>query len=136
MLSKQQFQAGTPGVMPWARDHHKSSGGSTSHSNTLSGCKAQARIALWQVKDKHSSYLILSSGMTCTYTESQTQVVITCEHLGAYRQKHDKESPVQLFLPNKDQSNHKTVSIFKRNLALLCSTLKLPAESESLFLYP
>ena len=73
MLSKQRFGAGTPGVMSWARDRRKSSGGRTSHSNTLSGCKAQARIALWQMKDKHGSYSILGSGMTCP--ESRTRVV-------------------------------------------------------------
>ena len=73
VLSKQRFGAGTPGVMSWARDRHRSSGRRTSHSNTLSGCKAWAQIALWQVKDKHGSYLILGSGMT--RPESRTQVV-------------------------------------------------------------
>ena len=73
VLSKQRFGAGTPGVMSWARDRCKSSGRRTSHSNTLSGCKARAQIALWQVKDKHGSYSILGSGMT--RPESRTRVV-------------------------------------------------------------
>ena len=64
VLSKQQFEARTPRVMSWARDCRKSSGGHISHSNTLSGCKAWAWIALWQMKDKHGSYSILGSSMT------------------------------------------------------------------------
>ena len=73
VLSKQRFGAGTPGVMSWARDRRKSSGRRTSYSNILSGCKAWAWIALWQVKDKHGSYSILGSGMT--RPKSRTQVV-------------------------------------------------------------
>ena len=42
---KQRFGAGTPGVMSWARDRRKSSGGRTSHSNTLSGCKLRAQYS-------------------------------------------------------------------------------------------
>ena len=68
VLSKQRFGAGTPGVIavslvagvPLTRIPYLVA------SSGLS-------IALWQVKDKHSSYSILGSSMT--RPESQTRVV-------------------------------------------------------------
>ena len=45
VLSKERFGAGTPGVMSWARDRRKSSGGRTSHSNTLPGCELWAQYS-------------------------------------------------------------------------------------------
>ena len=60
--------------MSWARDRHKSSGRRTSLTRIpYLVASSGLSIALWQVKDKHGSYLILGSGMT--RPESQTRVV-------------------------------------------------------------
>ena len=56
LLSKQQFGAGTQ-EKSWARDHRKSSGRRTSHSNTLSDYKLRAQYSPLQASERYARFL-------------------------------------------------------------------------------